>query len=99
MKTSVMKTILMRLTADSSGVCAPTPGSGQTFYRRIERRVNVRALRPRTRAACHFPLKIREKAGAGSLLRDFGQSGAVALHQSSPWCYSSLSRLFRKGKV
>ena len=74
MKASVMIMILTRLTASSSGVCAPAPCSGQTFYRRIERRVNVRALRARTRAACYFPLKIREKAGAGSLLRGAGQS-------------------------
>ena len=42
MKTSVMMMILIALTADSSGVCAPAPCYGQTFYRRIERHVNVR---------------------------------------------------------
>lgn len=79
MKTSVMITILMKVTADSSGVCAPAPCSRQTFYRRIARRVNVRALCPRTPAACHFPLKIRENGLAGSLRRDVGQSaGGVA---------------------
>ena len=74
MKASMMIKILMRLTADSSGVCAPAPCSGQTFYRRIERRVNVRALRSRTRAACNFPLKICKKWGAGSPRRGAGQS-------------------------
>jgi hypothetical protein len=87
MMASVMRMILMRvkLTADSSGVCAPAPCARQTFYRRIKRRVNVRALRARTLAACHFPLKIRENGRAGSLRRDVGQSacGAASSKQTS----------------
>ena len=77
MKTSMMMMILISVTADSSGVCAHTPCSGQTFYRRIERRVNARACFPGTRAACHFPLKIREKGVPGSLHRRAGQSMRV----------------------
>ena len=76
MKASVIIMILTRLTADSSGVCARAPCSDRTFYRRIKRRVNARALRAGTRADCHFPLKIREKGVPGSLRRDAGQSRA-----------------------
>ena len=76
MKASIRMTTLTKLTVDSSEVCAHTPCSGKTFYRRIARRVNVRDLRARTRAACRFPLKIREKGGPSSLRRDVGQSCA-----------------------
>ena len=42
MKASVMMMSLMRVKADTSGVSEPpAPCSGQTFYRRAERRVNV----------------------------------------------------------
>ena len=75
MKASVMRMILMKLTAGSSEVCAPAPCSGQTFYRRFERPVNARAFRVRTRAACRFALKYAKMAAQVPPSRG-GQSAA-----------------------
>jgi hypothetical protein len=50
------------------GVCA-APCSGLTFYRRPERRVNVGFLWVESDSLCPFPLKIRAKTGAGSVIR------------------------------
>ena len=44
MKAIMMMIILMKLKADTSGVSAPhAPCSGQSFYRRVERRVNIQS--------------------------------------------------------
>ncbi len=74
MKTSVMRIILMKVTADLSVMQAPAPCSGQTFYRRSERRVNVRAFVFGAGRRVGFPQKIRGKAGAGSVLNSIRQS-------------------------
>ena len=84
MKASVMMMILTRLTADSSGVCGPAPCSGQTFYRRIERRVNVRALRARTCGAVIFLLKYAKKPPRVPSAETPGKARGVSLHQNRP---------------
>ncbi len=60
MKASVMTMILMVLKADTSGVSEPhAPCSGQSFYRRVERRVN---LQYRDEVAGSQPLFLKKYA-------------------------------------